>query len=368
MKEGWSEAADKRRDAVKLDDYRRLARARLPRNIFDYIAGGACNESTVRFNERDMDAIRLLPLALRDVGDLVLSTDLFGHSFSAPIGFSPTAFHKLVNEDGEAATASAARRLNVPMILSSMSSIALEDVASRSDNRELWFQTYIFKDRAMTKELLERAEQSGYRSIVVTIGCPVAGKRDKNITNKFTLPVGVFAANFNRSNVIVHNNPIYGVERAEFDPSVTWSDIEFIRSQTSLPIMLKGIMNPNDVAPALDLQVSGLIVSNHGGRQLDTTESTIRILPEIADAVGGRVPLLVDSGFRRGTDILKAIALGAHCVLLGRPVLWALAVNGEAGVLEAVNMLREELVIAMQISGCRSIEEIRKNAQTIIRR
>jgi (S)-2-hydroxy-acid oxidase/4-hydroxymandelate oxidase len=249
-----------------------------------------------------------------------------------------------------------------------MSSISLEDVARDSGNENLWFQTYIFKDRELTKELIRRAEKSGYKAIVVSLGCPVTGKREKNLVNRFALPEHVVAANFAKRNVIVHNNPIHSVDGAELDPSLTWSDMEWLRCNTGLPIMLKGVMNPLDVAPALDLQVSGLIISNHGGRQLDTTESTVRILPEVAAAASGRIPLLVDSGFRRGTDVLKAIALGADGVLLGRPVVWALAVDGEEGVVDAVDLLIEELRIAMQIAGCSSVDGIRKDSSSIIRR
>jgi (S)-2-hydroxy-acid oxidase/4-hydroxymandelate oxidase len=196
--------------------------------------------------------------------------------------------------------------------------------------------------------LVERAERSNYKAIVVTTGCPVVGKRDRNIRNRFSLPKTILAANFKKSSVVVHNNPIHSIDGAELDPSVTWKDIEWLRCNSRLPIIIKGIMNPLDVAPALDLNVSGIIVSNHGGRQLDTSESTIGILPEVARAVAGRVPLLV--------------------VLLGRPVLWALAVDGEKGVVDAVNLLTEELRVAMQIAGCSSLDEIKKNSTTIVRR
>jgi isopentenyl diphosphate isomerase/L-lactate dehydrogenase-like FMN-dependent dehydrogenase len=359
---------DRCESPVRIDDFRTLAKTRIPSEIFDYIDCGACDEITTRSNRRDLNEIHLLPLCLRNVGEVDLSIDLLGHSFSLPIGFSPTAFHRLVHEGGEVSTAKAASTLNIPMIVSSMSSIALEDVAGGSGNKNLWFQTYIFKDRELTKSLVQRAEKSGYKSVVVSTGCPVAGKRDKNIVNRFILPKDVVAANFRQRNVVVHNNPIYSVDGAELDPSLTWKDIEWLRCNTELPIMLKGIMNPVDVAPALGLQVSALVLSNHGGRQLDTTESTIRILPEVAAAVSGRIPLLVDSGFRRGTDVLKAIALGADGVLLGRPVLWALAVDGEKGVVDAVNLLTDELRIAMQLAGCSNIDAIRKNSANIIRR
>jgi isopentenyl diphosphate isomerase/L-lactate dehydrogenase-like FMN-dependent dehydrogenase len=177
----------------------------------------------------------------------------------------------------------------------------------------------------------------------------------------------VAAAHFGRSDVVVHNNPIHSAHGAELDPSMTWEDIEALRHATELPIVLKGIMNPLDVEPALDRQVAGLMVSNHGGRQLDTTQSTIRALPALAKAVDGRVPLLVDSGFRRGTDVLKALALGADAVLLGRPVLWALAVGGEDGVVDAANLIIEELGIAMRIAGCPSVESLRHSGRDVVR-
>jgi (S)-2-hydroxy-acid oxidase/4-hydroxymandelate oxidase len=353
---------------VKVEDFRALAEAKLPPNVFDYVDGAACDEITSRANRRDLDGIRLLPLCLRDVSELDLSMGLLGQSFSVPIGFSPTALHRLVHEGGEVSTAKAAKTLGVPMVVSCMSSVALEDVAHDSGYENLWFQTYIFKDRELTKELIRRAERSGYKAVVVTVGCPVAGIRDRNVANRFALPDHVVAANFTRRDVVVHNNPIHSAAGAELDPSLTWRDIEWLRSGTGLPVMLKGIMNPLDVAPALDRSVSGLILSNHGGRQLDTTESTIRALPDIAAAVSGRVPLLVDSGFRRGTDVLKAIALGADGVLLGRPVVWALAVDGEQGVVDAVNLLIEELRVAMRIAGCATLQAIREDSTDIIRR
>lgn len=352
---------------IKLDDFRTVAKAKIPADVFDYIDCGACDEITTGANDRDFAEIRLLPLSLRDVSNLHLSVNVLGHSFDLPIGFSPTAFHGLVHECGEVATAQAAKSLNVPMIVSSMSSVGLEDIKERSTNENLWFQIYIFKDRALTKALVQRAERSGYKAIVVSTGCPILGKRDRNIRNPFCLPKKVSAANFTKNRMVRHDNPIHSLFGAELDPSLTWKDIEWLRCNSRLPILLKGITNPLDAAPALNLEVSGIIVSNHGGRQLDTTESTIKILPEVASAVAGRIPLLIDSGIRRGTDVLKAIALGADGVLLGRPILWALAVQGEIGVAQAVDLLAQELRIAMQITGCSSMQEIRMNSKSILR-
>jgi isopentenyl diphosphate isomerase/L-lactate dehydrogenase-like FMN-dependent dehydrogenase len=353
---------------VKLDDFRLLAKKKLPPAVFDYIDCGACDEITSHANQRDFDDIKLLPLSLRDVSNLDLSVTILGQSFDSPIGFSPTAFHTLVHKRGAIATAAAAKSLKVLMILSSMTSFALEHIAQESDNNDLWLQIYIFKDRGLTKLLVERAERAGFKAIVVTIGTPVVGKRDRNIRNRFSLPEHVAAANFKTSSDVAHNNPVHAFHGAELDPSLTWSDIEWLTQNCRLPVLVKGVSNPMDVAPALDLNISGIIVSNHGGRQLDTTLSTIKILPEVANRISGRVPLLVDSGIRRGTDVLKAIALGADGVLLGRPVMWALGVDGQNGVVRAVNLLTEELRIAMQIVGCSTIADIRKHSSYILRK
>jgi (S)-2-hydroxy-acid oxidase/4-hydroxymandelate oxidase len=359
--------ADALRPLVKLGDFRTLARRALAPEVFDYIDCGACDEITRRANRRDFDAIRLLPLSMRDVSRPELAMDLLGASFRVPIGFSPTALHRLVHEGGEVATARAAKAAGVPMVVSAMSSLTLEEIADRSGHEGLWLQTYVFRDRELTRELVGRAERAGYRAVVVSAGCPVVGKRDRNLANRFALPEGVTAANFAGSGRLDHNNPIHSFDRAELDPSLTWKDVEWLRAHTALPVLLKGIMNPRDVVPALEAGVSGIIVSNHGGRQLDTTASTISVLPEVARAVSGRVPLLVDSGFRRGTDVLKALALGADGVFLGRPVMWALAAGGEEGVAAAVELLADELRLSMQLAGVSSIAELRRNASHLLR-
>jgi (S)-2-hydroxy-acid oxidase/4-hydroxymandelate oxidase len=352
---------------VALEDYRTLARALLPPAVFDYIDAAAGDEITHRANRRDLDDLALLPLSMRDVSAPELAIHVLGRSFRFPIGFSPTAFHRLVHPDGEVATARAAKTLGIPMIVSCMSSIALEDIAGQSGNDELWLQIYIFKDRQLTRELVERAERAGFRAIAVSLGCPVPGKRDRNLRSGSPAPAEVAAANFVSSDRLDLSNPIHSVA-AELDPSLTWRDIAWLRDHTALPIIAKGLMNPRDVAAALERELSGIMVSNHGGRQLDTTASTISVLPEIAEAVAGRVPLFVDSGFRRGTDVLKALALGADGVFLGRPVLWALAAGGDTGVAAATRLLVDELRMAMQLAGCPGIAEARRDAPDLLRR
>jgi (S)-2-hydroxy-acid oxidase/4-hydroxymandelate oxidase len=353
---------------VTVYDFRALARESLPLDIFDYIDGGAGDEITRQANRNDLNRISLLPFCLSGVSTPKLETDMLGRSASAPVGFSPTAFHRLVHPDGEVATARAAKALGIPMIVSVMSSVGIEEIVLRSGNENLWLQTYVFSDRGVTRRLIERAEQAGYKAIVVSVGCPAPGKRDRNLRNRFTLPDEVRAANFGHTGEVDFNNPIHSVAGAELDPSVTWRDIGWVRGITALPIIAKGIMNPRDVAPALDLRLSGIMVSNHGGRQLDGAASTIRALPEIAEAAAGRVPVLVDSGFRRGVDVLKALALGADGVFLGRPVMWALAAGGEKGVSAMATLLVEELRLAFQLAGCPGIDEVRRAAPYLLRR
>jgi (S)-2-hydroxy-acid oxidase/4-hydroxymandelate oxidase len=351
---------------VTLADYRTLARATLTPAVFDYIDCGACDEITQRANRQDIDRIALLPLCMRDVSAPTLAMTALDHVFRLPIGFSPTAFHRLVHRDGEVVVARAAKKLDIPIIVSAMSSVSLEEIANESGNDNLWLQTYLFKDRTRTRELARRAELAGFAAIVVTLGCPVPGKRDRNIRNGFRLPDDVLPANFARRDCADFNNPIHSID-VDLDPSATWRDLAWLRETTTLPIMAKGLMNPRDVEPALDLKLAAIMVSNHGGRQLDTTASTISVLPEIAKAVAGRVPIFVDGGFRRGTDALKALALGADGVFLGRPVMWALAACGEQGVVDAVTMLAEELHVALQLVGCASAIEARREAGNILR-
>mgnify|MGYP001285328552 CR=1 FL=1 len=348
-------------------DLRALAQHALSQAVFDYIDSAAGEEWTAKRNETDLAAIQFRPLCLREVHSPELATSLFGCEVDVPIGFSPTAFHKLVHPDGEVATARAAGDLNIPMIVSSMSSVSLEEVANSSKGATLWFQTYLFSDRLVTKDLVCRAKDANYKAVVLTIGAPVAGIRDRNIRNRFTLPEEVTAANFRRKETTVHNNPIHSFHGAELDPRATWKDVEWLRKETDLPILLKGLMNPADVMPAIQCGASGLVVSNHGGRQLDGTESTIAALPDIVSAVAGRLPVLIDSGFRRGVDVAKAIALGADAVLLGRPIMWALAAGGTQGVIAAMKNLAEELKATMQLLGCNSLVDLRRNAPCLLR-
>jgi len=354
-----------RESIVDLDRLRAQARRTLPRPIFDYIDGGAGNEATVRANRRDFQACDLLPLVMRDVSSPDLGTRLLDRELPLPLGFSPTALHRLVHPEGELASARAVHAAGLPLTISAMSSIAIEEVAAGSGHDNLWFQTYLFKDPAVAPSLIARAEMAGCKAVMITAGCPVMGTRDRNLRNRFVLPPSVAPAHFSRSATQDHNNPISSFHGAEIDPAATWKDIAALSRRIRLPVLVKGVMNPADVAPALDAGVAGIVVSNHGGRQLDTSASTISALPRIAAALDGRAALLVDSGFRRGIDLLKALAFGADAVLLGRPLLWALAVGGSGGVSEAIERIGAELRIAMQLAGCPTIASLRENAATL---
>lgn len=337
----------------------------MPRAIFDYLDGGAGNEATVRANRRDLEACELLPLVMRDVSKPDLGTRLLGRNLPFPLGFSPTALHRLVHPEGEVASARGVHAAGLPLSISSMSSVAIEDVAAGSGHDNLWFQTYMFKDPAVAPALIARAEAAGCKAVMITVGCPVMGTRDRNLRNRFELPPSVTPAHFERTATQDHNNPIASFHGADIDAAATWKDIASLAGRTRLPLLVKGIMNPADVVPALDAGAAGLVVSNHGGRQLDTTASTISALPRIAASLDGRAALLVDSGFRRGTDVLKALALGADAVLIGRPLLWALAVGGAAGITEAVGRIGAELRVAMQLAGCPTLASLRQNAGTL---
>lgn len=351
---------------VSIAQLRGLAKERLASDVFDYIDSGACDEVTLRSNRKDLGAIVLRPFCLRPVETIFTTTLLFGHTFDAPIGFSPTAFQRLVHDDGELATAEVAGGMNFPMVLSCMSTYPLEEVAVASGQAPLWLQVYIFKDRGVTHELIRRAEGSGFGAVVLTAGTPVPGRRDRNLRNRFQLPQNVRPAHFAVGPHVSDNNPIHAFAGAELDANVSWHDVADLAKFTRLPVIVKGVLNPSDVHPALESGAGGIMVSNHGGRQLDSTLSSIRALPPVRDAVGGRVPLLVDSGYQRGTDILKALTLGADAVFLGRPVLWALCLGGAPMLRQAMELLSEELSLALKLVGVPDARHLHTLADQIL--
>ena len=345
---------------VNLFDYEELARTRLPAMAYEYIAGGAGDEVTLRDNRSRFDAIRLKPRILRDVSTLDTSSTLFGQRLEHPILLAPTAYHKITHPEGELATARGAGAAHATMCVSSFATTGIEDVA-RAATSPLWFQLYVQPDRGFTKALVQRAEAAGCRALVVTCDTPVIGTRNREVRAGFRLPPGMERENLKglvggASRVAhVDEGTIYS---AILDPALTWQGIDWIRSFAKLPVILKGILSPEDATLAVQHGAHGIVVSNHGARNLDTLPATIDALPGVVAAVAGRIPVLMDGGIRRGTDVVKALALGAKAVLIGRPYLWGLSVGGADGVQTVMMILRSELQAAMALCGHTSLATI----------
>ncbi|MGE0710371.1 MAG: alpha-hydroxy acid oxidase [Planctomycetota bacterium] len=349
-------------EPINLADLEALARARLEPMAFDYYASGAMDELTLRDNRQAFDRLRLRYRVLRGVGQRDLGRELLGARLDWPVLVAPMAFQQLAHPEGEAATARAAGAAGTVMILSTLSNVALEEVVAASSG-PVWFQLYVYKDRAATQALVQRAEAAGCRALVLTVDAPLLGRRERDVRNGFHLPPGlearnVHAAGYGALGAVEGESGLAAYVASLLDPDLGWEDVAWLRSITSLPILVKGVVRGDDAALAVEHGAAGVVVSNHGGRQLDTAIATIDALPEVAAAVAGRAAVLLDGGVRRGTDVIKALALGAQAVLLGRPVLWALAWRGSAGVSRALGLLREELDQALALCGCRSLAEL----------
>ena len=329
--------------AINLLELEMKARESLPQMVYDYCASGANDEITLRENRLAYERITLLPRMLVDVSERHMGTTALGEPVSMPILIAPTAFQGLAHPEGEVATVKAAGAAKTLMTLSTGSTFSIEEVMAVATG-PVWFQLYLFKDRAISASLVKRAEVAGCKAIVFTVDVPLLGRRERDVRNQFKLPDGLapYIASL-------------------LDPALTWKDIEWLTGITKLPVLVKGILRSDDALLAVNHGASGVIVSNHGARQLDTTPATISILPEIVDAVGGKVEVYVDGGIRRGTDVLKAIACGARAVFIGRPVLWGLASGAEAGVRYVLEMLRQEFDLAMALSGCPTLSSITRD-------
>lgn len=350
---------------VNLADHEAHARTRLDDNAWAYFSGGAADEITLRANRSAWDAITLQPRVLRALAGGHTRTQLLGRSLAHPILVAPVAFQRMAHADGELATALAASALGAGMVLSTQSSVAMETVARAvlgdSERGPLWFQLYLQHDRGFTRELVQRAERAGFEALVLTVDAPTHGARDRERRAGFRVPAGVSAVHL-AGMPAPATAPLQAGQSELFDQLLTtaptWADVAWLQSQTRLPILLKGILHPDDAQEAVRMGLAGVIVSNHGGRTLDTAVATANVLPRIAEAVAGAVPVLVDGGIRRGTDVLKAVALGACAVMVGRPVVFALANAGAVGVAHVLRLLRDELEIAMALCGCASLAEI----------
>lgn len=344
---------------VDVSDYVRLAPSRMSTMAWEYVSGGAADEVTLGWNEERYRSLRLRPDFLVDVSKIDTRVTLFGQEMSFPLLLAPAAYQKLLHPEGEIATVKGAGLAGATMVLSTTSTVSIEDTA-RVATHPLWFQLYVQPDREVTRSLVQRAEAAGCRALVITIDSPVLGPRYRETRSRFTLPAGMERANLRGLKAATGAQRATGgtIYSAVQDPTVTWADVAWLRSLTSLPVLLKGIMHPDDAARAVDAGVQGIIVSNHGGRNVDTVPATIDALAPVAERVAGRIPVLVDGGVRRGTDILKAVALGASAVLIGRPYLYGLAVGGAEGVAHVISVLRRELEMAMASTGRPTIASI----------
>jgi 4-hydroxymandelate oxidase len=355
-------------DALNLCELEKLAKEKLPQSVHGYYASGAWDEVTLLENHKAFERIKTHYRVLVDVSRRDMSTTLFGHRISMPILIAPTAFHKLAHPDGELATVRAAGKAGTIMVLSSLSTSLVEDVV-RAATGPVWFQLYINKDRGFTRDLVTRVAAAGCQALMLTVDTPEWGRRERDVQNNFHLPPGLAAVNLLPSNergeVIGQSGAGMGQAFAwMLDASLTWKDVEWLRSLTILPVILKGICRSDDARVAVESGASGIVVSNHGGRQMDTAPATIEVLSRCSDAVGGRVPILMDGGIRRGLDVLKAVALGATAVQVGRPVLWGLAAGGQAGVETALGLLRQEFDLSMALAGCTNLKTITRDLVT----
>jgi 4-hydroxymandelate oxidase len=352
-------------DPVNLVEFEQAARERLAREAYDYYAGGANDEITLRRNRDAWSEIALHYPVLRDVSSRDTSTTILDEKISFPVMVAPTAFHRMACAEGECAAARAAGRAGTVMVVSTLSTTTIEDIAAAATG-PLWFQLYVYKDRGATTALIQRAEAAGCRALVLTVDAQVWGRREADVRNNFKLPDGLTVANLADYAKEMFPAGIPGSGLAAYvsqmlDPTLNWKDLAWLRGQTKLPILLKGIVRADDAKLAVEHGAAGVIVSNHGGRQLDTAPATIEALPSVVDAIGGKIPVLIDGGVRRGTDVVKALALGAQAALIGRPVLWGLAANGEEGAYRVLELLKAEFDLAMALCGARTIREIDKS-------
>ncbi len=349
---------------ANLADHELHARQRLDDNAWAYFSGGAGDEITLRANRCAWDALPLWPRVLRPLAGGHTRVTLLGRTLAHPVLVAPIAFQRLAHTDGELAMAYAAAAQGAGVVLSTQASVALETIAHAVQpdpgRGPLWFQLYLQHDRGFTQALVLRAEAAGYEALVLTVDAPASGVRDRERRAGFRLPPGIAAVNLAGLQAPAPVEPHPG-QSALFDGLLhhapTWDDIAWLQSITRLPVLLKGVLHPADARLAISVGAAGLIVSNHGGRTLDTAPATAQALPRVVRAVAGAVPVLVDGGIRRGTDILKAMALGASAVLVGRPAVWGLANAGAVGVAHVLRLLRDELEVAMALTGCATLAD-----------
>ena len=328
---------------INLFDFEKMAEGKMTKMAYEYVASGAADEFTVRWNRQAFDALKINPSVLNDVSKLDTTITLFGQKLAYPILIAPTAFHKIMHPEGELATAKGAGKAKAIYVVSSFTTTPLEEIKNVA-SEPLWFQLYVRDDKEFTKNLVQKAESLGCRALCITVDTPVVGARNRQARVNFKLPDGINAPYINGA--LTQKMPL------------TWKEMEWLISFAKIPVLLKGILNPDDAEKAIKIGASGIIVSNHSGRNLDTVPATIEVLPRIVERVNKRIPILMDGGIRRGTDVLKAIALGANAVLVGKPICFGLASGGAEGVTKSLAILRAEFEMAMALTGRATITSI----------
>lgn len=369
--------------SATIDDLRRIARRRLPRGVFDYIDGGAEDESTMAANTAAYRRRTFSPRVLRDVSEVEISSTLLGRELTYPLVLAPTGFTRIAHPDGELAVARAAKRAGLPYALSTLGTRSIEEVAAVGSDR-LWFQVYTWRDRDLVADMVRRAAASGYEALCLTVDTAVLGRRERDVRRGFTLPpkIGLstildgvihpgWAWGFLTSEPIVFANvagnaSVDGSDAIslaeyvgdQFDPGLSWNDVDWLREHWDGPIVVKGIQSVEDARIAAERGVDAIAISNHGGRQLDSAPATLDLVRPIADAVGGALEIICDGGVRRGSDIVKALALGANAVMTGRPYLYGLGAAGEVGVDQVLSNFASEMRRTMALIGCRELSDL----------
>lgn len=360
-------------DIVNLESLEPLARERLEPSLYDYIAGGAGDEWTLRESRAAWNRWQLLPRMLRGVAERSMATTVLGTPVSMPILVPPMGFHGLCHSEAEEATARAASAAGTIFCASTVSNRSLETIAGAASGPK-WFQLYVYRDREITRGLVDRAVATGYTALCLTVDTPLAGLRERDRRNRLRMPAHLELGNFPATHTAMNQtgggegSSLGAYINSQWDPALTWKDVDWLRSISPLPVVVKGILAPADAICAIDHGASAVMVSNHGARQLDGVPASITMLEPIVDVVAGRLEVLIDGGIRRGTDVLKALALGARAALVGRPVLWGLTLGGEAGVRGVLEHIRGELDLAMALAGCARLADVTRDLVLPVRR
>ena len=345
---------------LNLQEYERLAEASLEPGAHGYFAGGADDEHCLRENVEAWRRHRLRPRVLVDVSGTSAATTVLGTEVSMPVLVAPTAFHRMVHDDGEAGTARAAAAAGTVMCLSTLATASPAEVAASAPGAPRWFQLYVFRDRGVTRGLVEQAVDAGFEAIVLTVDAPRLGRRERDLRTGFRVPAEVVVPSIEAlEGTWAGATPLEVL--SDIDPSFGWADLEQLVAESPVPVIVKGIQTGEDAALACEHGAAAVVVSNHGGRQLDAVAPTAELLPEVVEAIGGRLEVYVDGGIRRGSDVVVALGLGARAVLVGRPVLWGLAHAGEAGARRVLELLRDEVELALALCGCPSPEAVTRS-------